>query len=265
MYYLRFTIGIVSLTWIFGWVSTVENSYGFLFNNFNRFVLGEEAKADFVLSFLALVINLIPLLIYLGWAGDSYQPKWILFIGATLTSFLLFLSQPFFMRVSKCSINLVNRSGFMMLVEAAVMIILVLILTQTEMKHIMIEIVCGIDIAVYLSFVLFDFVTVPRNCFGFRFGCENISSNKVVEGMRRVMLRVISGFTILVLVERYTTVQLLNYLETNLEFELDINFILYFITPLLVYRSFKRSISSTCSFSLHFSIFLCLVLTLADM
>jgi hypothetical protein len=41
LYYIRLTTSLVYLTWIFGWISTIYNTYFFMINNFNRFLFGD--------------------------------------------------------------------------------------------------------------------------------------------------------------------------------------------------------------------------------
>lgn len=70
--------------------------------------------------------------------------------------------------------------------------------------------------------------------------------------INRILLRVFSGLCVLLIMKNY----LFNVLT---EFNYQVNIISYIIIPILGYRSFKRCISETTSFSLHLSMLICLI------
>jgi hypothetical protein len=78
-----------------------------------------------------------------------------------------------------------------------------------------------------------------------------------VQGASRVLLRIISGVTVLHIMMNYSS-QFLSLIP------FDVNFLSYVALPFLGYRSFKRSISETTSFSLHLSFLLGLLMALGD-
>jgi ABC-type polysaccharide/polyol phosphate export permease len=70
--------------------------------------------------------------------------------------------------------------------------------------------------------------------------------------IQRSLLRVFSGLSILFIIN--------NYLSSILSlFDYQNNIIAYIIVPILSYRSFKRCLSETYSFSLHLSLLICLI------
>ena len=81
--------------------------------------------------------------------------------------------------------------------------------------------------------------------------CKLIKYNYLLL-INRILLRVFSGLCVLFIMD--------NYLSTILTgFNYKTNIISYIIIPILGYRSFKRCISETTSFSLHLSFLICLI------
>lgn len=87
--------------------------------------------------------------------------------------------------------------------------------------------------------------------FGINFHCKIVNYNALLF-MQRILLRTFSGLSILIIMNN-------NLGDVASLFNYDSRIIAYIVVPFLGYRSFKRCISSTLSFSLHLSLLICLI------
>lgn len=119
------------------------------------------------------------------------------------------------------------------------------IAVNVDLKTVNVQIVLFVDIGLATLFLLMDWMAQLHQVF----------SDWIIKNIQRFALRLISGFTVLLLILQYAplfgTVLLL-----------DQNLVNYIVVPFIGYRSFKRTISISTTYSLHISILICLILHL---
>jgi hypothetical protein len=177
---------------------------------------------------------MIPIAIYEGiyykTGKSSLSP---LIIGSAITSIITFIKN---VLVQK-SVNRATytRSIIMVVIDILVFIMLVLLYQLADLKAISLSIFLGIDIGVYFGFNILKELSKGWSRFGINVHCKIVNYNALLL-IQRILLRVFSGLSILLIMNNYTSdiVSLFNY---------DSNIIGYIIIPFLGYRSFKRCIS----------------------
>lgn len=177
---------------------------------------------------------MIPIAIYEGVYYKSGTPSISpLIVGSALTSIITFIKN---VLVHK-SVNRAThtRSIIMVLIDILILIILVLLYKLADLKRASLSLVLGIDIGVYFGFNLLKELAKGWSRFGINVHCKIINYNALLL-VQRILLRLFSGLSILLIMNNYLTdiTSLFNY-------ENDI--IDYIIIPFLGFRSFKRCIS----------------------
>jgi hypothetical protein len=213
-------------------------------------VLGDESQYNWRNSLKSILLNMIPIAIYEGiyckTGVSSLNP---LIIGSAVTSIITFIKNKL---VHKCVNRATNtRSIIMIIIDILVFIMLVLLNSLANLSNVSLSIFLGIDIGIYFGFNILKELGKGWSRFGINVHCRIISYNALLL-VQRILLRIFSGLSILLILNNNISdiISLFNY-QTNI--------IGYIIIPLLGYRSFKRCISETTSFSLHLSLLICLI------
>ena len=92
---------------------------------------------------------------------------------------------------------------------------------------------------------------------GLIINCECVRLN-YINAAQRIILRIISALCVLTIMKNHSN----DFLSL---FPYNIDILSYVFYPFLGYRSFKRCVSSTTTFSLHLSFLLCLILINSNM
>lgn len=170
-------------------------------------------------------------------------------IGATVTSIFTFIR--YNLTIKNISVSYI-RSVVLIIIEVVICIALVLIYKLADLPSANLTVLLVIDIAIYVIMNIVKETLKGRSFLGciFSWQCLRLKHVMMVE---RVLLRIISALSILVIHINYSRhyLSILPY-ESHLLITIAI--------PILGYRSFKRCLSETTSFSLHLSLLLCLIL-----
>jgi hypothetical protein len=193
---------------------------------------------------------MIPIAIYEGIYYKNGKPSLSpLIIGSAITSIITFIKNVLVQKPLNRATHI--RSIIMVVIDILVFIMLVLLYQLADLKAVTLSIFLGIDIGVYFGLNVLKELAKGWSRFGINVHCKIVNYNALLL-IQRILLRVFSGLCILLIMSNYLAdiTSLFNY-ETNI--------IGYIIVPFLGYRSFKRCISETTSFSLHLSLLICLI------
>ena len=127
---------------------------------------------------------------------------------------------------------------------------------KADLSNVNVKVLLGIDVGLYLGFGLLKEFVKGWSFFGlsFKMGCLKINTVLIVQ---RVVLRLVSALCVLVIFVNYMY-DFLALLPFNL------NVLYYTAVPFFGMRIFKRCVAESVSFTLHFSLFLSLILFSLD-
>lgn len=96
---LRLINSLIFVTWMFGWVSSINNTLFFIANKIGMLILGNQSQHTFKYSVLGIIYNMIPIAIYeLTYHLNSNVSLMPLIIGATVTSIFTFFRYNIFIK-----------------------------------------------------------------------------------------------------------------------------------------------------------------------
>lgn len=196
-------------------------------------------------------MNLIPVAVHDGiYYKSNVNSLNPLIVAASLTSIITFFRFNHFLK--DIGPNSYTRSICLIVLEAVICLMLCLIYSKSDLSSAKLSILLGIDIGLYFFF------NVVKECISgwSRFGLTiQISCLKYgqVALVERILLRIVAGLCMLLILVNYKD-------DYTSMFAYDQRIMGYIIIPILGFRSFKRTLSETTSFSLHVSFLICLAL-----
>lgn len=250
VYPLRLASSLIFLLWWFGWFSSLKNTIYFILNKIATIILGDESQYNWQVALKSILNNMIPIAIYEGIYNRTGRYSLTpLIIGSTLTSIATFIKNSIYHKAVNRATH--TRSIIMILSDLLVCAMLVLLYQLASLENVSLSIFLGIDIGIYFVFGILKEMGKGWSRFGINIHCKLVNYNAILF-IQRILLRTFSGLSILLIMNNYVgdIISLFNY---------DSRIIGYIIIPFLGYRSFKRCISETTSFSLHLSLLICLI------
>ena len=168
LHQLQLCTGLLFVTWMIGWISSIRNNILFFINSINHIIFADEKHSELLPSFCSLIFNISIIVGYLGLVNND---KAAYFIGtATLTSFVTLL----ILVVPKDTLSL--HSSKTRIIASVVVEVLIcggMIGLSLGVNFATIDSVVflAIDLGMYAIFLVLKELRRSRSKFGCLFGC----------------------------------------------------------------------------------------------